>query len=381
MINARNLLMGFSGQENFHHKRSDKIGILITNLGTPDHPTPKAVKRYLKQFLSDPRVVEVPKPIWWIILNLFILNTRPKASAKLYESIWTEQGSPMKRLTEDQLEALKKILSSQLDSETDNRIIVDYAMRYGSPSIESTLEKMQNEGASKILILPLYPQYASSTTGSTFDAMSQHFSKQRWIPETRFINGYYDNPLYIEACSQQIKTFWENHSRSQKLVLSFHGLPKFHLDKGDPYYCHCQKTARLIAEKLSLNDSDYITTFQSRFGRTEWLRPFTDETLKSLPLKSVYSVDVFCPGFSVDCLETLEEIQVENRSYFLGSGGNNYQYIPALNSSQEHIECLSSLILNNIDDWLKLPERDSEKSEKEYKKFSSAYPSHPNYSA
>lgn len=366
--------MHYIGQENFIHSSDEKIGILVTNLGTPEAPTKKALRKYLKQFLSDPRVIEIPKPIWWVILNLIILNTRPGKSAKLYQSIWTERGSPLKWHTEDQMDALKHHFKDQLPPEIYDRLIIRYAMRYGEPSIGATLQNMQSSGANKITVLPLYPQYAASTTGSTFDAIAAQMRKTRWLPALKFISSYHDNPAYIKACATHIQRHWEQHGRADKLLFSFHGLPKFHLEKGDPYYCQCQKTARLISQTLDLDEDLIVTTFQSRFGRTEWLKPYTEDTLKSLPAKGIKRLDVFCPGFASDCLETLEEIASENKQYFLDAGGEEYRYIPALNSNDEHIHALGSILSKNISDWLGEPHRNPEACQRHYLGIKDSYP-------
>jgi len=339
--------MKYRSQENFTHAQPDKIGVLITNLGTPAAPTKQALKPYLKQFLSDPRVVEVPKAIWWFVLNGIILNIRPKRSAEAYATVWTEQGSPLLTHTIAQYEGIKQRLESQF---ADN-ILVDYAMRYGQPSIESAIENLLESGARKLFVLPLYPQYCASTTGSTFDAIAQDFTKRRWLPEFRFLNQYHDNPEYIDCLVDKIKAHWDKHGRTDRLIFTYHGIPKRYLLNGDPYHCQCHKTSRLIAEKLGISGEEYMTTFQSRFGREEWLKPYTDETLKSLPKTGVKSVQMVCPGFSSDCLETIEEIGEENREYFIENGGEEYQYIPALNSDDDHLNMLTNLIINNIKDW------------------------------
>ena len=352
--------MKFSGQADFNHKRQDKIGVLVTNLGTPQAATGKALKVYLKQFLSDPRVVEIPRVIWWLILNGIILNIRPKRSAKLYETVWTERGSPLLYHTQDQADAIsKKLAEHNIDGKMDH-VMVRYAMRYGQPSIESVMEEMQRDGASKIVVLPLYPQYSGATSGSTFDAIAALFTKTRWVPHFRFVSSYHDNDNYINACAEKIKAHWQENGRAEKLMLSYHGVPRSYLEAGDPYYCHCQKTSRLIAEKLGLDKEQCITTFQSRFGKAEWLRPYTDATLKELSANGTKSIDVFCPGFSADCLETIEEIAEENKEYFLEGGGESYHYITALNSEPLHIEALADIIRHNIQDWLAEKPMDNE---------------------
>jgi ferrochelatase len=339
--------MAFRGLENFTHSQEDKIGVIITNLGTPEAPNPKALRAYLKQFLSDPRVVEIPRMLWLIILHVIILRIRPQKSAKAYASVWTERGSPLLSHTQDQA----KSLDDKLKTKWGDKIITKFAMRYGQPSIDRALDEIMEEGARRLIILPLYPQYSGSTTGSTFDAVSQSFQSRRWIPELRFINAYYDHPLYIKAMAEKIKQFWQDNGQADKLVLSYHGIPKRYLVQGDPYYCHCQVTSRLLTKALGIDENQIITTFQSRFGKAEWLKPYTDQTLKSLPAEGTNSVQVFCPGFSSDCLETLEEIAVENRDYFIEAGGQAYQYIPALNSDKSHIDLLEHIVESNLKGW------------------------------
>lgn len=339
--------MTFKGLQNFTHTQEDKIGVLITNLGTPEAPTPKALRAYLKQFLSDPRVVEIPRVIWFLILHVIILRIRPKKSAAAYASVWTGQGSPLLTHTQHQAESLKL----RLEKKWGDQVITKFAMRYGNPSIDSAIDSMLEDGARRLVVLPLYPQYSGSTTGSTFDAISQDFKARRWIPELRFISSYHDHPLYIKAMAEKIKDFWADKGQADKLILSFHGVPKRYLELGDPYYCHCQATSRLLIDALGIDANKVITTFQSRFGKAEWLKPYTDHTLKALPGEGVNSVQVFCPGFSSDCLETLEEIAVENRDYFIEAGGQAYQYIPALNSDKKHIDLLETIINSNLQGW------------------------------
>lgn len=345
--------MRYRGNSKFDHTQSDRIGVLLTNLGTPDAPTPAALKRYLREFLWDPRVVEVPRPLWWLILNGIILNVRPRRSAAAYAEVWTEAGSPLLIHTRDQTEALRTALQSQWGE----RVQVEFAMRYGSPSISSVLEKMQRDGVRQLIVLPLYPQYSGATTASTFDAIAADFHQRRWLPDLHFISHYHDHPRYIEALAQSIETFWASSGRADKLILSYHGVPKRYLLEGDPYHCECHKTSRLLAERLGLGESEYLTTFQSRFGREEWLQPYTDETLKALPSQGVKSVQVVCPGFSADCLETLEEIGQENREYFVDAGGEQYAYIPALNAESAHIDMMQALVQPMLEQWLARPPR------------------------
>lgn len=339
--------MSFQGVTDYRHNQPDRLGVLITNLGTPDAPTPSALRRYLAEFLWDPRVVEVPRPIWWMILHGVILRIRPRRSAKAYASVWQPEGSPLLTHTAHQAEALRAALKARYGQD----IVVAFAMRYGNPSIPKVLDELQAEGVRRLLVLPLYPQYSASTSASTFDAISRDFQSRRWLPDLRFVSHYPDFPPYIDAMAKHIEAHWAEHGRSDKLVLSFHGVPKKYLLRGDPYHCECHKTSRLLAERLGLSREDYLTTFQSRFGREEWLRPYTDETLKALPGKGVRSIDVFCPGFSSDCLETIEEINVENRHYFLDAGGERFEYIPALNATPGHIDALTQLVEENLQGW------------------------------
>tara|TARA_Y100000590_G_scaffold33598_1_gene36829 strand:+ start:1200 stop:2231 length:1032 start_codon:yes stop_codon:yes gene_type:complete len=341
--------MKYEGEKNYKHGSKEKLGVLITNLGTPDKPTKYGLKTYLKEFLSDPRVIEVPKVIWQVILRLIILNLRPKKVAKLYKSIWKKEGGPLLVMLQKQKNALKKSLQKKVKD-----LRIEIGMRYGNPSIESGLEKLRNQGCRKILILPLYPQYCAATTGSTFDKVTEILRKWRWIPELRFINNYYEESMYIDCLVKSIKESWKKEGRSQKLIFSYHGVPKKYLLKGDPYHCFCQKTTRLVVEKMKLKEKDYITTFQSRFGPDEWLQPYTDKTLESLPQKGIKKIHILSPGFSSDCLETLEELEVENKEIFFSSGGEKYSYIKCLNDNPQHIKMLEFLILNHLRGWIKI---------------------------
>jgi len=339
--------MKYQGSPGFSHGQADKIGVLVTNLGTPEAPTKKALKPYLKEFLSDPRVVEVPRLLWFLILNGVILRFRPKRSAEAYKTVWTDRGSPLLFHTQDQASAIE----AKLKQTWGDNIVVDFAMRYGNPALSDVVEKMMQKGVRKLLVLPLYPQYSASTTASTLDALAKDFTKRRWLPELRFITHYHDFSPFIEAAAQRIEKHWDAHGRADKLLFSYHGIPLRYLKNGDPYHCECYKTSRLLAERLGLGKDEYLTTFQSRFGREEWLQPYTDMTMKALPGKGVKSVQVFCPGFSSDCLETVEEIGEENREYFMESGGERYEYISALNAESGHIDALSQLIENNLQGW------------------------------
>ena len=339
--------MKFNNESDYDHSQVEKTGVLLTNLGTPDSCDTSDVRRYLREFLSDPRVVEVPRPIWWLVLNLIILTIRPSRSAKAYQKIWTDEGSPLLTITRRQSERLQ----SNLDQSYPDQFEVAMAMRYGSPSIADGLEKLRQAGVRKILVFPLYPQYSATTTASTFDAVTAELRHWRWVPELRFINHYHDAEGYISSLEQSIRDFWQEHGKAEKLIMSFHGIPKDYLLKGDPYFCECQKTGRLLADRLGLEESQWQLTFQSRLGAKEWLKPYTDKTLQSLGKDGVKSVQVICPGFSADCLETLEEIAMENRDTFLEAGGQNYQYIPCLNTRDQHINMMQTLVEQHVQGW------------------------------
>lgn len=327
--------------DNPHEGRfNSKTGVLITNLGSPDAPTAKALRVYLAEFLSDPRIVEIPRLIWLMILHGIILRVRPKKSAHAYQSIWTDEGSPLITISRAQTDKIEK----QLRGEGFEDIEVELAMRYGNPSIESGLEKLREKGITRIIIVPLYPQYSSATTGSTFDQISKVLRGWRWVPELHFINGYHKHPLYIESLANSIREDLEANGEPDKLVFSYHGTPKLFLDRGDPYHCFCQQTTRLVIEKLNLDKEKVMTTFQSRFGKAEWLQPYTDKTLESFPSQGIKNVAILSPAFSADCLETLEELEVENREVFESAGGEKYRYIPALNDRDDHIKAITALI-------------------------------------
>lgn len=331
----------------FTHQQSAKTGILLVNLGTPDAPDRGAVRRYLKEFLWDHRVVEVPRFAWWFVLNFIILNTRPTRSAKAYQKIWTGQGSPLLAISREQEAAL----CEQLHTYWGDNICIELAMRYGYPGIAQGLQQLRDQGAQRLLVLPLYPQYSATTTASIFDAVTDELKKWRWLPELRFINHYHDDPAYIEALANSVKQYRAEHGSTDKLLMSFHGIPQDYFDKGDPYFCECQKTGRLLAEALGLDKDEWALSFQSRLGPKQWLQPYTDQTLEKMPHEGVKSVQVICPGFSADCLETLEEIAMENRDVFLDAGGESYAYIPCLNSDRSHIDMLSGLIKRHLGGW------------------------------
>jgi len=334
----------------YSHDHPAVTGILITNLGTPDDPTTAALRRYLAEFLWDPRIVDMPRPIWWLMLHGFILRVRPSRSAASYRTVWTDDGSPLLSISKKQLEALRQSLPQQLSQ--PGSVVVELGMRYGNPSIPSALEKLRKANAQRILVLPLYPQNSCSTTASTFDAIAATVKKWRWLPEFRFINQYHDDADYIEALASSIRESWSDREQPEKLLFSFHGTPKRFHTEGDPYFTQCHQTARLVAEKLGLNEDRWQLTFQSIFGREEWLKPYTIEVLRELGAAGVKSVDVVCPGFSADCLETIEEISVENRDAYLEAGGGKFYYIPALNDRDDHIEALVNLVRKSTVDWL-----------------------------
>lgn len=327
--------MKFVGEEDFKHQNPQKTGVLICNLGTPETYKTKDVRRFLRQFLSDGRVIEIPKIIWWFILNGIILTLRPSKSAKLYKSVWTKEGSPLLVLSKKLTEKLKKSVGDSCE--------VELAMRYGNPSMESALMSLKNKNCRKLIVIPMFPQYSGTTTGSIFDEVARVLSKWRWVPSLSFVNSYHDQPEYINALADSLSNHIKNNS-PQKIIFTYHGIPKRNFDLGDPYQCYCQKTTRLVAEKLNLEDDTYITTFQSRFGPAEWLKPYTSDTMGELPLQEVKNVLVVAPAFSVDCLETIEEIDQENKEIFLKAGGEKFTYAPCLNDSSGQVNLLKAII-------------------------------------
>lgn len=316
-----------------------KTAVLLLNLGTPDAPTPDAVRRYLREFLSDQRVVEIPPVAWQVILNGFVLTTRPKRVAHAYASIWQNQwgdDSPMRAILKQQVQKVQKKLG--------DTVSVNMAMTYGNPSVKKVLKQLHSEGVERFIVLPLYPQYSATSTGAAFDAVMTTLMKERNVPEIIFIKDYHDHPLYIKALANSVRDFWMDKGRADKLLMSFHGIPQPFADKGDPYPSQCHTTARLLAGELGLADDEWAISFQSRFGAQEWLRPYTDELLEEWGKEGVKSVQIMSPAFSADCLETLEELAVENRDNFLAAGGGAYDYIPALNEGDEHILMITELV-------------------------------------
>jgi ferrochelatase len=319
--------------------RQNKTGVLLVNLGSPASTSVADVRRFLREFLGDPRVVNLPRLLWWLILNLIILPFRPAKSAHAYRSIWTEQGSPLIVFTQQ--------LTAKLQDKYGNaELLIDCAMRYGKPALSEKLHHFKQQGVDEIVIVPLYPQYSSTTTASIFDVLAKDYLSWRHMPSVRFISAYYKNPVYIKAIAASVRLHWQQYAQSELLLMSFHGLPAKLTELGDPYSQHCRETAGLIAAELGLSDSQWQLVFQSRFGKAEWLKPYCVEVLQNLPQQGIKNIDVLCPGFAVDCLETLEEIAITNKDIFVTAGGVNYHYIPALNASDEHVELMVSLIAN-----------------------------------
>ena len=338
--------MTFAREPEFAHGTAPRTAVLLCNLGTPDAATPAALRRYLGEFLSDPRVVEIPRIAWWPILHGIILRVRPAKSARKYASIWTPEGSPLLTWTGKQAKLLRGYLG-----ERGHDVTVRFAMRYGNPALAQVLDELKAEQVTRILVLPLYPQYSGPTTGSVIDALGAWTRRVRSVPELRIVNRYHDDAGYIDALAHSVNEHWQSFGRPDKLVMSFHGVPKRTLLLGDPYHCECQKTARLLALRLGLRDEQWVLTFQSRFGKAQWLQPYTEPTLIELGRSGVSRVDVLCPGFAADCLETLEEIAVEVRDAFLRSGGKEFHYLPCLNGRHDWIAALAQLAIRHLQGW------------------------------
>jgi ferrochelatase len=338
--------MSFAVEPAFQHDRAECTAILLVNLGTPDAPTAPALRRYLAEFLWDRRVVEIPRLPWWLILHGVILRVRPAKSAAKYASIWRPEGSPLLHWTRRVALRLQGHLG-----ERGHAVPVRFAMRYGKPSVASALDALQADGATRVLVLPLYPQYAAATTASTIDAVGAWAARVRRIPELRIVNHYHDDPGYIAALAQGVRAHWEREGRGETLVMSFHGLPARSLRLGDPYFCECHKTARLLAAELGLGSGQYVVSFQSRFGRAKWLEPYTVSTVQRLAREGRSRIDVVCPGFAADCLETLEEIAIEVRESFLAAGGKEFGYIPCLNDADAWIAALGGIALRHLAGW------------------------------
>ena len=332
----------------FQHGDQAKVGILLANLGTPDAPDAKSLRRYLAQFLMDRRVVEIPRFIWCWILHCIILVIRPKKSAEKYAQVWTKEGSPL--LVHAQKQAL--MLRGFLGQKINSPFVVELGMSYGNPSMQSAIESLKAQHCNKILVLPLYPQYAASSSSAAFDAVWKVLLRMRNVPAIRTVRNYHDHPAYINALAASVRHYWMINGKPTKLVMSFHGVPKFHLMKGDPYHCECHQSARLLAEALELSKDEYVVAFQSRFGKQEWLKPYLASTLAELGNVMTKRIDVICPGFSSDCLETLEEIAMEGKEIFTHAGGGEYHYIPALNESEPWIHAMTEIALENLQGWV-----------------------------
>jgi ferrochelatase len=316
---------------------SNRAGVLLVNLGTPDDPSPAAVRQFLKEMLSDPRIVELPKALWWPILHGIVLRTRPRKSAEAYDKIWTPEGSP-------QLVIAHRLARRLVEKLRRAELTVELGMTYRHPSIAQGLDALLAAGAGEITVLPLYPQYSGATTGAVFDQVSAWARPRRWIPALRFISDYHAQPAYIEALRQSVLEHWQGRERPGRLLMSFHGLPKRNCDRGDPYRTQCEATAHRLAQALDLRPDQWTLSFQSRFGAQEWLKPYTEDTLKQLARQGVKRLGVICPGFSLDCLETLEEIAIRGEETFRGHGGEALDYIPALNDSDWQVECLMRVL-------------------------------------
>jgi len=341
--------MTFQPEPAVPHGTPQRTAVLLVNLGTPAAPTPAALRRYLGEFLSDPRVVEIPRALWWLILHGVILRVRPAKSAAKYASVWTSDGSPLAAWTAKQTTLLQGYLGER--GYRPPALLVRHAMRYGEPSIASVLDELKAANATRILVLPLYPQYAAATTASVNDAVMAWMRQQRRQPELRFVNHYHDDAGYIDALAQRVRDHWQVNGRGERLVLSFHGVPERSLHLGDPYHCECHVTARLLAERVALRSEELIVTFQSRFGKAKWLTPYTESTLVELATKGIKRVDVMCPGFTADCLETLEEIDQEARAAYLAAGGEVFSYIPCLNDQHEWIAALAAIAMRHLQGW------------------------------
>jgi len=340
--------MRHTPEARYKHGGIAKTGILLINLGTPQAPTAAAVRHYLREFLSDPRVVEISRPLWWLILHGLVLRTRPRKSAAKYALIWTKEGSPLAVHTAKQATLLKGYLGERIRTPH----LVVWAMRYGQPSVQKAMLELRDQGCDRVLVLPLYPQYSASTTGSAFDAVFATTRQMRNVPALRLIKHYHDHSAYIAALAKSVNEYWMTNGRPDKLLMSFHGVPRFALDRGDPYHCECQKTSRLLAEELGLAPERYQVSFQSRFGRAKWLQPYTMQTVKELGMRKTGRLDVICPGFVSDCLETLEEIGMENKAAYLKAGGGEFHYIPCLNERHEWIQALARIAAENLQGWV-----------------------------
>jgi protoporphyrin/coproporphyrin ferrochelatase len=331
----------------FDHESTERLGVLLVNSGTPDSPSTRDVRRFLGRLLGDPRVVELPRALWLPLLHGIILRTRPFRSARKYRRIWTAEGSPLMRHTQQLRQALAAELAQRVIAPT----VVEVGMLYANPSIPAALARLQEAGCRRILVLPMFPQYSGASTAPVFDQVSAELRRWRWVPEVRFVNDYHDHPGYIAALRDSVREHWDAHGRTQHLLMSFHGIPDKYFRSGDPYFCKCQRTARLLADELNLGAGDWSLAFQSKYGPGTWLKPYCDEVIEAMPARGVRTVTVVCPGFSVDCLETVEEIDIENRERFLAAGGERFEYVAALNARRDHSRAIADLISQHLQGW------------------------------
>ena len=329
------------------HGLAERIGVLLVNSGTPDSPRPRDVRSFLAKLLGDPRVVELHRALWLPILHGIILRVRPFRSAKKYQSIWSARGSPLLAFSED----LRSALLQQLAKRVLAPISIELGMMYAHPGVAASLEALRRQGCTKLLVLPMFPQYCGASTGAAFDQVSAELRRWRWVPDLRFISEYHEHPGYIAALAASVRDHWTEHGQTDQLLVSFHGIPEQYFRDGDPYFCKCQKTARLLAEELQLRPEQWALAFQSKYGPGRWLKPYTVDTLEAMPKRGVRAVTTVCPGFAVDCLETLEEMDIENREHFMRAGGLTYQYVPALNARQDHARALVDLIAQHCEGW------------------------------
>ncbi len=339
--------MRYQGSPSFDHAQPERVGVLLVNSGTPDSPSTRDVRRFLGRLLGDPRVVELPRALWLPLLHGIILRTRPFRSARKYRKIWGDEGSPLLHHST----RLRDSLEQELGQRVLAPVAVELGMLYARPGVDEGLARLRDAGAQRILVVPMFPQYSGVTTGAVYDQVHAELSRWRWVPELRFIAEYPDQPAYIEALRHSVGSHWSEHGRTAHLLMSFHGIPDQYFREGDPYFCKCQRTARLLADELNLAEGEWSVSFQSRYGPGKWLQPYTDDTIESLPSRGIKTLTVVCPGFAADCLETLEEIAIENRDRFLAAGGERFEYVPALNSSPLHARAIADLVTQHAQGW------------------------------
>lgn len=325
------------------HAASARTGVLLVNLGTPDAPTATAIRAYLRQFLSDRRVVELPRALWLPVLYGFILPFRPRRLVEAYSKVWSAHGSPLLAISREQQAGLRQRLGEEA--------VVELCMTYGRPSFGMAMDALARAGVRRLLVVPLYPQYSATTTAAAFDALYAELAARRWPPEIRTVNSYHDDSSYIEALADSLQRHWAEHGRADHLLISFHSIPRRYLEAGDPYFCQCHKTARLLAQHLALDPAQWSVSFQSRLGRQPWLQPYTDVVIPELARRGRRSLDVICPGFSADCLETLEEVAIRYREDFLAAGGGEFRYVPSLNAAPLHLDMLAALVRRHLQGW------------------------------